>query len=36
MFFYMKTPTIIIVDEAQELTAKRQQSRLKTIPRAKT
>ena len=32
MFFYMKTPTIIIVDEAQELTAKRQQSRLKTIP----
>lgn len=32
LFFNRTTPTWIIVDEAQELTAKRQQSRLKTIP----
>lgn len=31
-WFYWKTPTLIIVDEAQELTEKRQQSKLKTIP----
>jgi len=31
-WFFSYTPTIIIVDEAQELTSKRQQSRLKTIP----
>lgn len=31
-FFTRNTPTWLIVDEAQELTAKRQQSRLKTIP----
>ena len=32
VFFHKMTPTWIVVDEAQELTAKRQQSRLKTIP----
>ncbi len=32
MFFYTATPTLIIVDEAQEMTQKRQQSKLKTIP----
>ena len=32
MFFYTSTPTLIIVDEAQEMTQKRQQSKLKTIP----
>ncbi len=32
MFFYTATPTLIIVDEAQEMTLKRQQSKLKTIP----
>lgn len=32
MFFYAATPTLIIVDEAQEMTQKRQQSKLKTIP----
>jgi DNA polymerase III delta prime subunit len=32
IFFYWPTPTLIIVDEAQELMLKRQQSRLKTIP----
>lgn len=32
VFFYTATPTLIIVDEAQELTLKRQQSKLKTIP----
>ena len=32
VFFNWSTPTLIIVDEAQELTAKRQQSKLKTIP----
>jgi DNA polymerase III delta prime subunit len=31
-WFYWTTPTLIIVDEAQELTEKRQQSKLKTIP----
>jgi DNA polymerase III delta prime subunit len=31
-FFHMDTRTLIIIDEAQELTAKKQQSRLKTIP----
>lgn len=31
-WFHEATPTILIVDEAQELTNKRQQSRLKTIP----
>jgi DNA polymerase III delta prime subunit len=30
-FFFSKTPCVIIVDEAQELTTKRQQSRLKTM-----
>ena len=30
-FFFSKTPCVIIVDEAQELTEKRQQSRLKTM-----
>lgn len=33
IFFYWDTPTLIICDEAQELTLKRQQSRLKTLPR---
>jgi DNA polymerase III delta prime subunit len=32
VWFHRDTPTILIVDEAQELTGKRQQSRLKTIP----
>jgi len=32
VWFHKDTPTILIVDEAQELTNKRQQSRLKTIP----
>jgi DNA polymerase III delta prime subunit len=32
MFFYTATPALIIVDEAQEMTQKRQQSKLKTIP----
>jgi DNA polymerase III delta prime subunit len=32
MFSYKETPTLIIVDEAQEMTQKRQQSKLKTIP----
>ena len=32
MFFYTATPTLIIIDEAQEMTLKRQQSKLKTIP----
>ena len=32
MFFFCATPTLLIVDEAQELTLKRQQSRLKTMP----
>ncbi|MFZ3277626.1 MAG: AAA family ATPase [Candidatus Sulfotelmatobacter sp.] len=32
MFFYTATPTVIIVDEAQDLQLKRQQSKLKTIP----
>jgi len=32
LFFWWHTPTILIVDEAQELLLKRQQSRLKTIP----
>jgi DNA polymerase III delta prime subunit len=32
MFFYTETPTVILVDEAQDLQLKRQQSRLKTIP----
>jgi DNA polymerase III delta prime subunit len=32
IFFNIKTPTWVVIDEAQELTAKRQQSRLKTIP----
>jgi len=31
-FFGLAEPTIVIVDEAQELTYARQQSRLKTIP----
>jgi DNA polymerase III delta prime subunit len=31
-FFYTATPTVIIVDEAQDLMMKRQQSKLKTIP----
>jgi DNA polymerase III delta prime subunit len=31
-FFYTATPTVIIVDEAQDLLLKRQQSKLKTIP----
>jgi ATPase family associated with various cellular activities (AAA) len=31
-FFTRSTPTWLVIDEAQELTAKRQQSRLKTIP----
>jgi DNA polymerase III delta prime subunit len=31
-WFHESTPTILIIDEAQELTGKRQQSRLKTIP----
>jgi DNA polymerase III delta prime subunit len=32
MVFYTATPTVIIVDEAQDLQLKRQQSKLKTIP----
>jgi DNA polymerase III delta prime subunit len=32
VWFHKDTPTILVVDEAQELTNKRQQSRLKTIP----
>jgi hypothetical protein len=31
LFFHLRTPVFIIVDEAQELTAERQQSRLKTL-----
>jgi DNA polymerase III delta prime subunit len=31
-FFYYRYPVFIIVDEAQELTDKRQQSRIKTMP----
>ena len=32
LFFYWKTPTLLLVDEAHEMTLKRQQSKLKTIP----
>ena len=32
MFFYTATPTVLLVDEAQDLLLKRQQSKLKTIP----
>jgi DNA polymerase III delta prime subunit len=32
VFFYWNTPTLLLVDEAHELTLKRQQSKLKTIP----
>ena len=31
-FFYWRTPTLLLVDEAHEMTLKRQQSKLKTIP----
>ena len=32
VFFYWNTPTLLLVDEAHEMTLKRQQSKLKTIP----
>ena len=32
VYFYWNTPTLLLVDEAHELTMKRQQSKLKTIP----
>jgi replication-associated recombination protein RarA len=32
IFFYWSTPTLLLVDEAHEMTLKRQQSKLKTIP----
>jgi DNA polymerase III delta prime subunit len=32
VFFYWSTPRLLLVDEAHELTLKRQQSKLKTIP----
>ena len=32
VYFYWDVPTIILVDEAQDLMEKRQQSKLKTIP----
>lgn len=31
-FFYWRTPTVILVDEAHEMTLKRQQSKLKVMP----
>lgn len=32
LFFHLRTPVFLIIDEAQELTTKRQQSRLKVLP----